>query len=115
MGVVVEGKGRYFLNGTFEVDVKHDGVVVATGHGQKLVLEDNQTLQVPRRESAVLVVGAEGAGLKFVPVWDVQDAEEVCAKLVRVDDAGDEVASFHDEANALSAGAGEAGGYDGTE
>lgn len=61
------------------------------------------------------MVGAEGAGLEFFSIGDVQDAEEVYAVLVRVDDTRDEVAALHDKADALSTSPGQAGGYDGPE
>ena len=89
--------------------------MVPTGHGEELVLQDHQALQVPLREASILMVGAQGTGLEFFSIRDVQDAEEVYAELLRVDDARDEVAALHDEADALSASTGEAGGYDGTE
>ena len=113
--VVVEGEVGDFLDGVGEVYVGDDGVVVAAGHAEELVLEDDEAFEVPVGEMAVLVVGAEGAGFEFVAVGDVEDAEEVCAELFRVDNAGDEVAAFHDEADAFAAGAGEAGLDDGTE
>ena len=63
-----------FLDGVGEVYVGDDGVVVAAGHAEELVLEDDEALQVPVGEVAVLVVRAEGAGFEFFPVRNVEDA-----------------------------------------
>ena len=78
-------------------------------------MQDHEALKVPLGKVSVLMVGAQGTGLEFFPIGDVEDAEEVYAELLRVDDARDEVAALHDEADALSASTGEAGGYDGPE
>ena len=115
LGGVVEGQIRHFLDGVVEVDVGDDWVVVSAGHGKELVLQDYQAIEVPGGEVSVLVVGAEGAGFEFVSIGYVEDAEQVRAEFVRVDDAGNEVTTFHDEADTFPSGAGEAGGDDGAE
>ena len=92
-----------------KIDVLDDGVIVSAGHGEQLILPDFEAFQIPLREVAILVIGAESAGFELVAVWDIEDAEQVYAKFLGVDDAGDKVAAFHDEAYALATGAGEAG------
>ena len=74
LGAVFQGEAGDLVYGLLEVDVLDDWMVVASGHGKELVLEDFESIKIPLGEVPILVVGAEGAGFEFVAVWYVEDA-----------------------------------------